>query len=326
MKNGLPYLLLISAVIILASCGSKPRAIQMSPEEANRMNQQLVQAICKGRVEAVKAMCSDSLLKSSGAGLDSLVLQAATIFADTGFTVLYASNIQHDAQKKIDSLKVFEGSDSAFVMRLPVFAPNQYISLLLLHNRAGNGFLLTTLYAYNGSAWTLNVLQAGPYNLAGRNAPAWFAEARRRAEKGWMMDAVNYSSLAVECLQPAGRMLRYESETEITASYTRWMQELAKRYALPYTLGTIRSNPAVFRIYPEISREGFYPMVHYLSRISLADSAAIRLEYQQVRMEVARLFPGLNQEKEYIFFRAFNRIPEPGKEAEYVTFVDRLTP
>lgn len=326
MTNRRGRLLLVAAVFALAACGSKPSAVKISPEEAHRLNRQLVQALCSGNVEGVKSMCSDSLLKSSGSRLDSLVMQAANVFTDTAFTVLYANNIQHEMQKKIDSLHIFEGSDSSFVMSIPVFTPNQYLSLLLLHNRAGSGFLITSLYAYNGSAWTLGVLKAGPYSLAGRHAPAWFAEARRRADKGWIIDAVNHSSLAVQCLQPAGRMLQYDSEAEITDAYSRWMKELSQQYVLPYTLGNIRSNPAVFRIYPEISPEGFYPMVHYLSSISLSDSAAIQLEYQQVRMEVTRLFPGLNQEKEYIFFRAFNHIPEPGKEAEYVAFVDRLTP
>lgn len=326
MNNNICRLLLFAVLFIITSCGNTPPGTEMSPEEADRLNRQLVQALRRGDINGVKAMCSDSLLKSTGSNLDSLVLKAATIFADTAFTVLYANNIKHDVQKKIDSLRVFEGSDSAFVMNLPVFTPHQYISLLLLHNRVGSGFLVTSLYAYNGSAWTLGVLKAGPYSLAGRHAPVWFAEAKRRAAKGWIMDAVNYSSLAVQCLQPAGRMLQYDSEAEITAAYSRWMKELSQQYVLPYTLGNIRSNPAVFRIYPEISPEGFYPMVHYLSSISLSDSASIRLEYQQVRMEVARLFPGLNQDKEYIFFRVFNRIPEPGKESDYIAFVDRLKP
>ena len=93
---------------------------------------------------------------------------------------------------------------------------------------------------------------------------------------------------------------------------------------MPLTLDKISSKPKVFRIYPEMGDEGFCPMVQYLTSLNLKDTISLKAENEKIKKEARTLFKGIDQDKKYIFFQAFNELPDGQKLVEHYGFIDQL--
>ena len=90
------------------------------------------------------------------------------------------------------------------------------------------------------------------------------------------------------------------------------------------TLSTIDSKPQVFRIFPQVIKEGFFPMVYYHTGINLKDTIALKFENQKIRKEVDSIFTGIDKDKQFVFYWGFNEMPDGQKLVEHYGFVDTL--
>jgi hypothetical protein len=103
------------------------------------------------------------------------------------------------------------------------------------------------------------------------------------------------------------------------------MKEVNTKFTFPLTLDNIDTKPKVFRIFPEMINEGFFPMVYYLSDINIKDTTALKIENEKVKQEVGRLFTGIDKDKKFVFYWAFNEIPDGKKLVEHYGFIDKRT-
>ena len=103
------------------------------------------------------------------------------------------------------------------------------------------------------------------------------------------------------------------------------MREANAKYKLPMTLENIKRKPKIFKVYQQVTKDGFFPMVSYLTNINLKDTVALRLENYSVRKEVDSIFTGIDKDKKYIFYWAFNKIPVDTTTEERYGFIDTLT-
>jgi len=185
--------------------------------------------------------------------------------------------------------------------------------------------LIMAIYGKYDNDWKINILQFGQYSLFSKLAPDYYKLAKVSYDKSYLIDAVNYIGLAKLCLRPANDFLQYQKEKEINEFYDKIMKEVNSKYQFPLTLDNIASKPKVFRISPEMINEGFFPMVYYLTDINLKDTTALKLENEKIKKEVGQLFTGIDQDKKFVFYWAFNEVPDGKKLVEHYGYIDRRT-
>lgn len=324
-------LLFILTILILQSCSlgtsgtwKNDHIDQDKREQIKTLNDKLFNGIINNDVTAVKALMSDKLLEKGVSDLDKLINQVSTSFKADSYRILDEYNVHNSTTDIGNTLPSGITGDNDYIIHYQALNKEMYVSLLL-PNGLDNDLLITAIYGKYDNDWKINILQFGQYTLFGKTAPDYFKLAKSSYDKSYLIDAVNYISLSKQCLKPANDFFQYQKDKVINEYYEKVMKEVTSKFQLPLTLDNVNTKPKVFRIYPEMINEGFFPMVQYLTNINLKDTTALKTENEKVKIEVSRLFTGIDQDKKFVFYQAFNELPDGKKLVEHYGFFDRRT-
>ena len=65
-------------------------------------------------------------------------------------------------------------------------------------------------------------------------------------------------------------------------------------------------------------------MINYKSEIKLADTAALRAENNILQKDIGNIFPGIEKNNNYIFYRAYNQVPDGKTLLHHYGFVQKV--
>lgn len=325
-------LLLISvAVFTLHSCNVGGSGIWKNENiDANKrgqissLNDKLFKSIIDNDVASVRALMSDKLLEKGANDLDQLINQVSSSFKADSYRILDEYNVKNSTTGIGNTLPSGMTGDNDYVINYQALNKEMYVSLLL-PNDLDNELLITAIYGKYDNEWKINILQFGQYSLFNKTAPDYYKLAKASYEKSYLIDAVNFIGLSKQLLRPANNFFQYQKDKEINEFHDTVMKEINSKYQFPLTLDHVKTKPKVFRIYPEMINEGFFPMIYYLSEINLKDTTALKIENIKVKEEVGRLFPGIDQDKKFVFYWAFNTMPDGKTPVEHYGFIDKRT-
>ena len=333
-KNCVMQSILMVALTVLALQGCKLGTVKMwkndnieskKKEQIRILNDKLFAAIISNDIAGIKALSSEKLLEKVGNDLGELINQVSTSFHSESYRILDEYNVHNSKKNMNTTLPSGLSNDNDYVLKYQALNKETYVSLLL-PTGLDNDLLIIVIYGNYNNQWKINHLQFGQYSLFGKTAPDYYKLAKENYEKLYLIDAVNYIGLSQQCLRPAANELfKYRKEKDIIEFYEKVMKEINSKFTFPLTLDNIDSKPKIFRIYPEMIDEGFFPMVLYLSEINLKDTTLLRLENEKVKIEVSKLFTGIDKDKKFVFYRAFNEFPDGTKLVESYGFIDRQT-
>jgi hypothetical protein len=322
-------LFVILIVLIFQSCNfstskfRKDQSIDAATRgEIKKLNDKLFNGITTNNLTELKSLMLPALADKFGSDLDKSIKQIGDLQIDN-YSILDEYSNHASAAGIIITLSSGNNDDNDYFFTYGCPSKDSYVSLLLLNN-IGNQFLLTAVYGKYPEGWKLNIFKLAQYSCFGKTAPDYFKMAQVSYKKSYLIDAVNDISLSNMLLRPAGDHLQFVNEKEIKDFEDSLMEDVNGRYQLPLTLTAIDSKPKIFRIFPQPIQEGFFPMVCYLTEINLKDTIALRLENKNIRKEVDSIFTGLDKDKRFIFYRAFNEMPAEHKTVNYHGFVDTL--
>jgi hypothetical protein len=181
-------------------------------------------------------------------------------------------------------------------------------------------YLITTIYAKYDYGWKLSKLDLSPYTVNGKTAPELFKLAKEQYDKKYLVDAVNTMAAADKCLRPA-EIWQYPVEEDLRTFYGKIINEANKQYQFPFTLKDVPTHPQIFRIFNQSNPEGTFPMIYYLSGINLKDTLALKRENALIKKVIGKAIPGIDKDKKYLLYAAFNTKPAYNKEADryYIT-------
>jgi hypothetical protein len=293
-------------------------------EEIKILNDKLFKAIISNDVAGVKALLSDKLLEKVANDLDKLINEVSGSFKSNSYRILDEYNVYNTKTDIDNTLPSGITNDNDYVIKYLALNKEMYVSLLL-PNELNNELLITAIYGNYDNHWKINILLFGQYSLFKKTAPDYYQLAKISYDKSYLIDAVNYIGLSKQCLSPANTIFQYQKEKDINEFHEKVMKEANSKFKFPMTLDNIKTKPKVFKIFPKMINEGFFPMVYYLSDISLKDTIALKAENDKVKNEVNRLFKGINKDKKYVFYWAFKEIPDGKKSVEHYGFIDKST-
>ncbi len=318
----------ILALLIFSACGGKKPAVlknEQIPEkvrkEASAVNDKLFRAVSRNDAEAVKSLMSDTLLQKHKDGVAPLIQNASTSFSALTYKVIDAYYQYNTNPSGADT--IFSGSlgTHPYAIHFKPVNTETYIALLV-PEEANQEMLITAIYGKYGDKWKLNTIYFGVLGMFGKSAPDYYQMARTAYEKQYLADAVNNADLALLCLKPGGDLFHFGAEKEIEDFARKVHAEATKTFDFPQVLENIAGKPVVFRIFPESSEKGFFPMVYYQTNIPLSNTAALEAEYEEVKKEVSRLYKGIDKDKDYVFYQAYNQYPDGNKPVEHYGFID----
>ncbi|MGN6163970.1 MAG: hypothetical protein ACTHOF_05445 [Flavisolibacter sp.] len=321
--------LILLTALIFQSCNlstsnfEKDQSIDAATRvEIKRLNDKLFNGITTNNLTEVKSLMLPALVDKFGGDINKLISQIKDLEIDN-YSILDEYSNHASASGIIITLPSGNNDNNDYIFTYASPSKDSYVSLLLLNN-FGNQFLLTVVYGKYPDGWKLNIFKFGQYSFFGKTASDYFKMAQTSYKKSFLIDAVNNISLSNVLLRPADTHLQFVKEKEIKDFEDSIMQDVNAKYQFPLTITAIDSKPKVFRIFPQPIQEGFFPMVCYLTDINLKDTAALRLENKNIRKEVDSIFKGIDKDKRFIFYRAFNEMPTEQKEVNYHGFVDTL--
>lgn len=324
-------LLILLTVLTIQSCKLGNSGIwkndnidKDTKEQIKVLNDKLFKAITTNNVNDIKLLMSEKLLEKGVSDLDKLIHQISNSFKADSYRILDEYNVHNSTTGIGNTIPSGLSGDKDYTIHYQALNKEMYVSLLI-PNGLENEMLIMAIYGKYGNDWKINILQFGQYSLFSKIAPDYYKLAKESYDKSYLIDAVNNVGLAKLCLRPANQFFQYRKEKEINEFYDKIMKEVNSTYQFPLTLDNIESKPKVFRIFPEMIDEGFFPMVYYLTNINLEDTIALEKENVQVKKEVSRIFPGIDQDKKFVFYWAFNELPDGERIVEHYGYVDQKT-
>jgi hypothetical protein len=287
------------------------------------MNERVIDALYENDPRKLEALLSDKLKEKAGSQLSDFVIKAHEAFRTKEYSLLDECSTRNTAVGSVATVRNGISGENDYKVNFEVINKETYLSFILSDGKANNA-LLTCVYGKYGDEWKLNILQIGDYSFFGKNAIAFFKQGVSNYENGNLIDAVDDIEMAKRTALPANQVLHYQMESKIKDFETKLLSEASAKFPLPMKIAEVGTSPEIYGVRPFPMNEGVYPMVIYVSKISLQDTIALKKENEELKKSIGKIFPGIDKGKKFVFFQAYNEIPDGKKKTRNYGFVMRL--
>ncbi len=310
------FLILLSLVIFgLQSCNVgtsetwKDENIDASlKREIETLDNKVIEAIASNNTMLLKKIMSEKLLEKSGKNIGQLIEQVGRVISSKNFNILNQYHVKNSTTGIGNTVLSGISKENDYIIHYQALNKEIFISIIIPENRLDE-FIITNIYGKYPDGWKLNILQFGQYRINGQTAPELYSKAKGEYEKGYLVDAANDIFLSSRVANPANKFWQYQKEDEIKKFYNKVLTEIKSEYSFPLTLEKINTKPQIMNIFPFGMQEGYFPMVEYLTNINLKDTVKTKIENDQIHQSIGKVFKGLDKDKKYIFYKAYNEIP-----------------
>lgn len=224
--------------------------------------------------------------------------------------------------KDIDTIKTGTTGINSYTLTYLGATHEMYMAFFVPRNIT-NKYMITAIYCKYDYGWKLTQLELNQYTINGKTAPELYQQAKESYNKNYLIDALNISASAFSCTRPSG-IWKYDHEDEFTSFYNMLLKKSGEQYKFPVTIKQVTTQPRIFRIFNQTTPDGDFPMIYYLSSIKLKDTSAIRRENENIKKVIGRTLPGIDKDKKYVLYSAFNELPSGIKTVEHVDMSTRL--
>ncbi len=186
-----------------------------------------------------------------------------------------------------------------------------------------NKYMISAIYCKYDYGWKLSHLEVNPYTLNGQTAPELFDKAKEMYNKKYLLDALDNVELARVCANPCEGW-KYQDENDMKDFYTKVIAEINMKYVYPFTLKQVPTHPRIFSISTQTTADGVFPLVYYMSSVKLSDTSGLRKENDNIKKVIGQVIPGIDKDKKYVFYDAFNEWPRSDKSVDRYDMPDKL--
>lgn len=287
------------------------------------IDQKIIDGITKQDANAVRSLMSDSLLATDLSSLELMIKDVSERLS--GDEIGYMDQIHH--------VTFNPGTVVSIDMKKPVaenykfsFRPiteESFVSLVNLPTENGS-ILCSLIWGKYEDEWKLNILRFGDLSFYGKNCPGHYLTAGGFYEQEYYIDAAFSLNVADRLSTPAAGLIKYDCDADLENLVQRVRTKIDSIYKFPIYLDIIESNPALFSVTAEYTPVGIVPMVNYVTGVSMNDSTQLQNENNQVAGLAVRLFPGLKENRDVIFYRAYEALPTDENKPRFFGFVQEL--
>ncbi|NVN95772.1 MAG: hypothetical protein HXX18_10870 [Bacteroidetes bacterium] len=328
MKQGV----LIMAIILfgLQSCNvgtydsvSNEKIDAQIKNEINDLDKIVVKSIFENNPKLIKGIMSDILVKQSGDKIDDIIHQTNSLVDNKEVRVLDQFYVKNTTKGLSNTVMSGLNGQNDYIIHYKAENKEIFISLIVLKNGLDE-LLSTNIYGKYKEGWKLNIIHIGEYTLNGMTATELYKKAKEQYENGFLVDAANNMFLSSQVLKPANGYWQYQIEQEMKKFYELMIGKTKDKYQFPITLMKIETKPQILNISPQGMNEGYFPLINYLTKIDLKDTLRTRIENDKIHNLIGTIFKGIDLDKKYIFYKAWNEIPDGKNSKPNYGFVKKL--
>jgi predicted regulator of amino acid metabolism with ACT domain len=309
------FLLVSIVVFLLQSCNVgtsgtwKDENIEQGlKNKIETLDKTVLEAVTTNNSTLIKTIMSDKLLEKSGDNINQMIEKVNGIIKNTDYQVLNQFHVKNSTTGISNTVMTGVSGQDDYIIHYQALNEEMFISLIVSKNGL-NKFLITNIYGKYPDGWKLNILQFGQYTINGKTATQLYSEAKSEYDREYLVDAGNNMFLSSQVSNPANTFWEYQKKDEIKQFYATLMSEIKTEYKFPVTMKNIKTNPQIFNIFPQGMKEGYFPMVEYLTNIDLKDTVSIKEENNLMHKSIGQVFKGLDKNKKFIFYKAYSEIP-----------------
>ncbi|WP_133249958.1 hypothetical protein [Marinifilum breve] len=291
--------------------------------EIRELDEKVLKAVTTNNTTLIKSIMAKELLEKSGDNIDQLILQASNIITSTDYRILNQFQVKNTTTNIGNTVVSGLNAPNDYIIQYKALNKEMFVSLLIPKNEL-NEFIITNIYGKSPEGWKLNILQFGQYKINGQTAPELYSIAKDKLEKGHLVDAANSMFLCSLVAKPANQFWQYQNEDQMKSLQEEILGKINEQYTFPLTINEIESKPQILTIHPQGVQEGFYPMIEYLTTIDLKDTISTKLENNKLHSLIGKMFKGIDQDKDYILYKAFSQMPDGKTPVPTYGFVKKL--
>lgn len=231
----------------------------------------------------------------------------------------------YNTHSTVPDNSVITNEDHGYTFTFQNNEKETYLSLLKFSRGGIDDYLITVIYNRMGNDWKIEKVEGGQLGIYGKTAHDLFNEAKKYKQSKFPLDAWFYLDAANTFLHPAGKMLAYDQETKMGIYTPIWTNEVNSLYKFPYTLDNIDTQPAIHQITCVKNPEGYYPLISYVTQVSVKDMPALSKEFEQIKNEIKKNYStAMDFKKPYMYYRAYNLLPGSTQLGESFLIRDEL--
>lgn len=290
--------------------------------EISLLNDKLIKNLAISDTTAIKNMFSDAFVKQFDGDFKEVVTSISVILKKDTYKKIDEYNF-HNSTEKSTNIVISAGEvNNEYSIYYKSLEKETYVSLLVIGN--DDQCILTVVYEKSESGWKISHFNTRRYRYYGKTAPEFYKSAQENYAKSYLIDASNDAVIANKLLEPA-HVWKYKKHEEIQKFSEKLNEEFNNKYRFPIVFNKIATKPQIFNIeYIEVKDADLIPLVSYLSTISIKDTIAIKIENVKLKAEVNESFIGINKNKKYVVYQAYNQIPDGKKQLKCFGIIDRI--
>jgi hypothetical protein len=287
-------------------------------DDLHALNTQLLDGLRTNAPRQVEAVMCREYIEDNGRL--RLIELCSNRLKEDAYTLLDEYYIVHKEKGK-KTLESGPGPNS-YTLDYTADAREMYIAFFVPKSIA-NKYMIQATYCKLDYGWKLTHLEVDPYAFNGKSAPELFEKAKEMYGKKYLLDAVNDIQMARTCATPCEGW-KYRDESQMAAFYSTLIDKANMKMVYPFTLSEVPTRPRIFSISTITTPEGVFPQVFYMSTVKLSDASGLKKENENIKKVIGKAIPGIDQDKKYVYYDAFNEWPRSDRSVDRVDLIDKL--
>ncbi len=295
----------------------------VSRSQIKLLDDKVIESFYEGNGQKLTSMFSDRLKSIAGNKIDDLIKMIHPVVTTKEYSLL--DEYLTKSPTVGGTTSVFKGvsGDEDYKVNFEIMVKQTYVSLII-YKTPLKDLLFTCIYGKYDDGWKINILRAGVYKILDKSAFDFFKKAKKIYESGNLIDAWNNLCMAKQTAVPAENYFVYFKLPEMESFGNKVDAEMRDKFPIPMTIREVKTLPQILNEEQVIINEGMFPSVSYLTKIDLKDVKSLTAENEEIKKRIGLIFPGIDKNKKYVFFKAFNEIPNGKTPVEHYGFMLKI--
>jgi|GEM_PF-774327 len=285
-----------------------------------KLNATVIDALKNKDEKKLTSLMTEDLRASVSENITPFLEQTSSIIKSKSFQAMDEYHTIKPLADNDVTLISGNNADNDYIIQYHSHSKESFVSILV-PKRDGDRYLVSTFFIKDQGEWKLNTLQFGRHTISGFTAPELFRIAEKEQFNGHLIPAINRMVLSNTCMTPAESNWQYRIASEMDAFNQSLTEQAQNMYPIPLIISEIETQPEIFKIMPQRVDNEICTMIKYRSDINIKDTLALAAENKAMHDMASGLFPGIDDDVPFIFYRAFNEIPKEDISTPYFGFV-----
>jgi hypothetical protein len=288
-------------------------------EKFHRLNDELFKQLKVNNEKQLEYIMSKEFIDEPGKGrkvelVSNRVKAASYSLLDEYYVI--------NRYKNNDTIKTGTKGINSYTLNY-IGTTHQMYMAFFIPKEGANKDMITAIYCKYDYGWKLSNLEVSRYTINGKTGPELLEQAKACYDKGYLIDALNTVESAIYCNRPSDVWI-YDHLGATRDLYDKLLKSTIEHYKFPLVITQVATHPRIIRISNQTTPEGDFPMIYYLSSIKLKDTTAIKHENEAIKKVIDKTLPGIDKDKKYVLYSAFNEAPNGIKTVEHFDMTAKL--